>query len=286
MLLDAVCDCRIPLMGDGRLCCRAWRIARRRGTAEAKPAIAHRQITLFRKPTGLRGMKTEPMVGHMSPDLTAQVIVLNGASSSGKSTIAKALQDLLPDLWLTFGVDAFIDALPGRGDSPRADITYRPNGAVETGPQFRAREGAWRVGLAAMARGGAPLILDEVFLSGGATQTTMRATLQGLHVLWVGVHCDLAVAAAREAQRRDRIPGMARTQAKQVHTDMSYDIEVDTTDMSPEACARVIAVHVISPSSWPSGAQGSACETQRPHQQPLGVATISAHRDSQKTRPR
>ena len=41
-------------MGDGRLCCRAWRIARRRGTAEAEPAIAHRQITLFRKPNGLR----------------------------------------------------------------------------------------------------------------------------------------------------------------------------------------------------------------------------------------
>ncbi len=180
-------------------------------------------------------MKAEPMVGHVSPDLAVQVIVLNGGSSSGKSALAKALQELLPDLWLTFGVDAFIDALPGRGDSPRADITYRPNGAVETGPEFRAREDAWRVGLAAMARGGAPLILDEVFLSGGATQITMKVTLRGLRVLWVGVHCDPAVAAAREAQRPDRIPGMARTQAQRVHTDMSYDIKVDTTDMSPEA---------------------------------------------------
>ncbi len=161
-------------------------------------------------------MMAEPMVGYVSPDLAVQVIVLNGGSSSGKSTLAKALQELLPDLWLTFGVDAFIDAIPGRGDSPRADITYRPNGDVETGPEFRAREDAWRIGLAAMARGGAPLILDEVFLSGGATQTTMRATLQGLHVLWVGVHCDPAVAAGREAQRPDRIPGMARTQAQRV----------------------------------------------------------------------
>jgi len=55
--------------------------------------------------------------------------VLNGGSSSGKSSIARVLQELLPGLWLTFGVDAFIDALPGRGDSPRANITYLPNGA-------------------------------------------------------------------------------------------------------------------------------------------------------------
>ncbi len=33
---------------------------------------------------------------------------------------------------------------------------------------------------------------------------------------------------------------------------MSYDIEVDTTDMSPEACARVIAAHVTSPSRQPA----------------------------------
>lgn len=192
------------------------------------------------------------MVGDVSADLAVQVIVLNGGSSSGKSTIAEALQELLPDLWLTFGVDAFIDSLPGRGDSPRADITFRSNGDVETGTKFMVRESAWRIGLAAMARAGALLILDEVFLAGGATQTTMRATMEGLNVLWVGVHCDPDVAAGREAQRPDRIPGMARTQAQQVHIDMRYDIEVDTTERPPEACARVIAGHVTSPLRSPS----------------------------------
>ncbi len=58
-----------------------------------------------------------------------------------------------------------------------------------------------------MARAGAPLILDEVFLAGGATQTTMRATLEGLNVLWVGVRCDPDVAVGREAERPDRFPG-------------------------------------------------------------------------------
>jgi len=197
-------------------------------------------------------MTAELMVGHVFPDPAVQVIVLNGGSSSGKSTLAVALQELLPDLWLTFGVDAFIDSLPGRGDSPRADITFRSNGDVETGPEFRVREDAWRIGLAAMARAGALLILDEVFLAGGATQIAMRATLEGLNVLWVGVRCDSDVAVGREALRPDRIPGMARAQARRVHIDMMYDVEVDTTDMSPEACAQQIAAHVTSRPRPPS----------------------------------
>lgn len=75
-------------------------------------------------------------------------------------------------------------------------------------------------------------------MAGGATQTTMRETLEKLNVMWVGVHCDPDVAAGREALRPDRIPGTARTQAQRVHIDMRYDIEVDTTDMSPEAPAH------------------------------------------------
>ena len=46
-----------------------------------------------------------------------QVIVLNGGSSSGKSSIARALQDVMPGLWLTFGTDVLAEALPSRGDA-------------------------------------------------------------------------------------------------------------------------------------------------------------------------
>jgi len=60
-------------------------------------------------------------------------------------------------------------------------------------------------------------------------------------VLWVGIRCNPAVAAARELQRPDRIPGMARKQVHSVHAGTRYDVEVDTTESSPDACARVIA---------------------------------------------
>jgi hypothetical protein len=49
-----------------------------------------------------------------SPSSTTpiEVIVLNGASSSGKTTLAAALQDILEESWLVFGIDTLISALP------------------------------------------------------------------------------------------------------------------------------------------------------------------------------
>jgi len=170
-----------------------------------------------------------------------QVIVLNGASSSGKSSIARALQELLPGIWLTFGVDAFIDALPGRGDSPRAGITYEQDGTITLSAEYRALERSWYIGLSSVAAAGTHLILDEVFLSGSTGQQLVSSVFGEQELRWVGVRCDPDVAAAREAQRPDRVAGMARQQASLVHIGVSYDIEVDTTYRSAEECAQDIA---------------------------------------------
>ena len=176
-----------------------------------------------------------------------QVIVLNGGSSSGKSSIARALQEILPGLWLTFGVDILIEALPGRGADPRSGLVLEPDGTVTVKPEFRAVEDIWYQGLAAMASRGAFLILDEVFLAGGAGQQRLRAVLDGLDVLWAGVHCDPLVAAGREAARPERVQGMASTQAVAVHAGVVYNVEVDTTSRSAVACARQIASAVACP---------------------------------------
>jgi chloramphenicol 3-O phosphotransferase len=172
---------------------------------------------------------------------SAHVIVLNGGSSSGKSSIARALQELLPGVWLTFGVDTFIEALPGRGDSPRSGVSYDPGGAVLLSEQYTRLEDAWYAGLSSMVRSGADIILDEVLLSGSTGQRRLRSAFGDEALIWVGVRCDQDAAAAREAARGDRVPGMARRQASVVHTGITYDVEVDTTFRSPDECAAVIA---------------------------------------------
>jgi chloramphenicol 3-O phosphotransferase len=173
-----------------------------------------------------------------------QVIVLNGASSSGKTSIARALQEVLPGTWLTFGVDNLIDALPGRGEDGRSGLVFEPNGTITLSPEFRALGDVWYRSLALLARDGAALILDEVLLFGAAGQQRLAVALDGLAVLWVGVHCDPNVAATREASRPDRVPGMAVAQADAVHAGVAYDVEVDTTHRSALACARSIAEQV------------------------------------------
>ncbi|WP_342023013.1 chloramphenicol phosphotransferase [Arthrobacter citreus] len=173
----------------------------------------------------------------MSSNPSPRVVVLNGGSSSGKSSITRTLQESLPGTWLTFGVDAFIDALPGRGDSPRAGIVYRPAGTISVSPGYRALEDIWYAALAGMAMSGAHLILDEVLLAGGTGQEHLGKMFHDLPVVWVGVRCEPEVAAARESQRTDRVPGMARQQALSVHGGMRYDVEVDTTHRSAEDCA-------------------------------------------------
>ncbi|WP_312872329.1 chloramphenicol phosphotransferase CPT [Kibdelosporangium persicum] len=176
--------------------------------------------------------------------MSTQVIVLNGGSSSGKSGIARCLQSILPDPWLTFGVDSLIEAMPRS-----SAVVIGPDGEVSAGPDFRALEDAWIQGVAAMARAGARIIVDEVFLGGAESQGRWLTALAGLHVLWVGVRCDSEVAAGREMARGDRVRGMAAKQAELVHQGVRYDLEVDTTATEAVRCARTIAAFLTTRSS-------------------------------------
>jgi chloramphenicol 3-O phosphotransferase len=169
------------------------------------------------------------------------VIVLNGGSSSGKSGIARCLQAVLPDPWLAVGDDTLIQAMPASMQASDAGIAFATDGAVKVGPEFRTLEAAWMEGVAAMARAGARVIVDEIFLGGAASQQRWQKALGGLDVLWVAVRCDSAVAAGRELARGDRVRGMAGSQAEVVHQGVVYDLEVDTTHAESLVCAQIIA---------------------------------------------
>ncbi|MGW1106738.1 chloramphenicol phosphotransferase CPT [Streptomyces sp. NPDC002540] len=172
------------------------------------------------------------------------MIVLNGGSSSGKSGIARCLQAVLPEPWLAFGVDTLVDAMPASMRASDAGIEFAPDGEVVVGPEFRTLETAWIEGVVAMARSGARVIVDEVFLGGAESQRRWQKALDGVGVLWVGVRCESEVAAAREVARGDRVTGMASSQADVVHRGVSYDLEVDTTRSESMECARIIADRV------------------------------------------
>jgi chloramphenicol 3-O phosphotransferase len=172
--------------------------------------------------------------------MKTQVIVLNGASSSGKSELARSLQTILPEPWLTFGVDTLIEAIPATMQTADAGIVFGSDGQVTTGTVFQMLDSAWSYGIAAMVRAGARVIVDEVFLGGAKSQYRWKTALDGLEVLWVAVRCDLKVASARELARGNRVQGMAENQAEIVHQGVHYDIEINTTTFSSLECAKNI----------------------------------------------
>jgi chloramphenicol 3-O phosphotransferase len=171
-------------------------------------------------------------------------MVLNGGSSSGKSGIARCLQAVLPDPWLAVGDDMLIQAMPAAMQTSEAGVEFTADGQVNVGPGFRRLEAAWMDGVAAMARAGARVIVDAIFLGGAVSQQRWQKALAGLDVLWVAVRCDSAVAAGRELARGDRVRGMAVSQAEVVHQSVVYDMEVDTTHTESLTCARMIAARV------------------------------------------
>lgn len=174
-------------------------------------------------------------------------VVLNGGSSAGKTSIARCLQDrLMPDPWLTFAVDDLITALPPSAIGHESVITFNPDGIVGIGPTFDRLEANWIDGLTAMARAGTGIILDELFLDGRTSQRRLRSRLAGLDILWVGVHCDPEVARVRAATRPNRNADTAASRAYAVHAGVTYEIDVDTTEMGSGVCADLVAERIAA----------------------------------------
>ncbi len=175
-------------------------------------------------------------------DSCPQVLLLNGGSSSGKSTLARSLQDVLDGYWLRLGVDALIDAAP-RKLLGAEGLDLADDGSVGVGTDFVEVESQWMAGVAAMAAAGAHILVEDNFVSGPTAQQRWNEALRGLAVGWVGVRCEPDIVAAREAARGDRIAGMAARQAESVHRGITYDLVVDTGVNEPDDLAQVVRAH-------------------------------------------
>jgi chloramphenicol 3-O phosphotransferase len=175
----------------------------------------------------------------------ARIVLLNGVGSAGKSSIARALQAITAQPFLRVEMDAFLDMLPeasfGHADGLVFETVQQdghPAVVIKTGPHADRALRGMRHAVAAMAAQGNNLIVDEVLI--GAEKAEYRALLAPFRVHWVGVLAPLDVLEQRERQCGDREIGLARWQFDRVHEGMTYDLEVDTSTATAEACARVI----------------------------------------------
>ena len=161
----------------------------------------------------------------------AGIIFLHGASSSGKTTLARALQDRLPDPFWHYSIDHLRDSgvLPSARIA-RGDFDWR---AMRSG----FFEGFHR-SIAAFADAGNNLIVEHILDTSGWHQTLM-GLLRPHRVLFVGVHTPLDELERREAARGDRPPGSAAADYHTIHAGCRYDIEVSGGDAPDENADRL-----------------------------------------------
>lgn len=152
--------------------------------------------------------------------------MLNGPSSSGKSSVMAALVADAPTPWVAFDELAFGEV--------RMEYRIWRDSAPTLPVGFLA-------GITALAAAG-----NQVILSAGGRSSDHFAPLRAtVPTLDVGLHCPLEVLVERQRGRADRWGGLAESQAG-VHQGWRYALEFDSASTSAAEIAASIEAYVRS----------------------------------------
>ena len=157
-----------------------------------------------------------------------QIILLNGPSSSGKSTLSRALQGLIEEkrqeMYTIISIDDFMklstdetiyedDVFEISGDMCKSTLE-----ALKTSPG---------------------VIIDHVITSERIfRQLTEMLGLYRIHL--VHVTCPLNILLQRECARKNRCLGSAESSYTYLFPKDEYDLTVDTSIMTPDECSETI----------------------------------------------
>jgi len=183
--------------------------------------------------------------------MPGQIVILNGAPRSGKSSIVAEIQRTFDGPWMNLGVDVFVrEVTPPR---------YRPGMGLRPGepdhpvaPLVPALYAALYDSIAAHSRAGLNVVVDVGHYDGAILADSARR-LAGLPVLFVGVRCPIEVIMARRnagqpgregnyatGSDAEPVPAPVLRWQNAVHIPGIYDLEVDTSQQSAEECAAAI----------------------------------------------
>ena len=187
--------------------------------------------------------------------------MLSGPSRAGKSTIAARIQDTLDGIWMHIGMDLHIQATPSRykpgiGLRPMRPEDIRDvDGRVSYSDLVDAVPALYASlygSAAAHVRNGLNVVMDiyhhDNYSKPLGTLGIAKRELAGLPTLLVGVNAPLDVIWHRRAQTWGQHRGSVEDdvrRAVEMHDAaaraLSYDIELDTSELSPDDCVGRIA---------------------------------------------
>jgi chloramphenicol 3-O phosphotransferase len=182
------------------------------------------------------------------------IVVLNGASSAGKTSLARAVQDAWDEPALIWGIDTVVTALPRRylgalWSTEMYRYEHAPDGtitAIHPGPYGDRVVRALHRAVAALGRAGVNVLVDQVVLT-PEWGADLRAACAGLDLLTVHVYCPPAELERRERERGDRTLGQAVAHHRAAVAALHHDLTVDTSVVDPVTGARRILAAIAPP---------------------------------------
>ena len=158
----------------------------------------------------------------------SQIILLNGPSSSGKSTLSKTLQALIWEKmslhYEVVSIDDFMKTDPM--ETIYEDDVFEISGDLCDHVLERMKDSSG-------------VIIDHVITSERIYQQLKNA-MEDYTLFEVHVDCSLEILKKREQERKDRCPGSAEASATYLFPKDGYDLTVDSGLRSAEENARII----------------------------------------------
>ena len=164
-------------------------------------------------------------------------MLLNGPPSTGKTTLAQALQERLETPYFHLSLDQF--------RAGYADRHWR----TDDGTLFQSTLTGYLASLRALVGLGHRVIAEAVMTP--ERLGTYLDVFEAVPVLLIGVHCPVEIAQQRERSRLDRRRplDLAVPAYDLVHSHGGYDVDVDTSRCTPAEAASAVAQAIAE---WPA----------------------------------
>lgn len=181
--------------------------------------------------------------------VSGQIVILNGTPRAGKTSIAHAIQSMMPGLWLNLGLEVFKSATP---ELYQPGIGLRPGGErPDLEPWVETLYLAMYDSIAAHSRRGVNVVVDtthhEHYSAPRHILVKCAQLVRELPVLIVGVRCPIDVIMQRRIATWGRgynndgsIPDPILRWQHDAHVPGIYDLEVDSSVTTPDEAAHLI----------------------------------------------